>query len=71
MGNDNFFRPVSGFDLPRFAGVPSFMRLPHVGDDNPQFAAVDIGIVGVPGIAVPPTGLVHVMVRVNCAMRQL
>ena len=48
MGNDNFFRPVSGFDLPRFAGVPSFMRLPHVGDDNPQFAAVDIGIVGVP-----------------------
>ena len=48
MGNNNFFRPVSGFDLPRFAGVPSFMRLPHVGDDNPQFAAVDIGIVGVP-----------------------
>ena len=48
MGNDNFFRPVSGFDLPRFAGVPSFMRLPHVGGDNPQFAAVDIGIVGVP-----------------------
>lgn len=48
MGSNNFFRPVSGFDLPRFAGVPSFMRLPHVGDDNPQFAAVDIGIVGVP-----------------------
>ena len=48
MGNDKFFRPVSGFDLPRFAGVPSFMRLPHVGGDNPQFAAVDIGIVGVP-----------------------
>ena len=48
MGNDNFFRPVSGFDLPRFAGVPSFMRLPHVGGDNAQFAAVDIGIVGVP-----------------------
>ncbi|MEL0062881.1 MAG: agmatinase, partial [Candidatus Puniceispirillum sp.] len=44
MGSDNFFRPVSGFDLPRFAGVPSFMRLPHLGGDNPQFAAVDIGI---------------------------
>ena len=48
MGSDNFFRPVSGFDLPRFAGVPSFMRLPHVGPDDPQFAAVDIGLVGVP-----------------------
>jgi len=48
MGSDNFFRPVSGFDLPRFAGVPSFMRLPHVGLDDPQFAAVDLGLVGVP-----------------------
>jgi len=48
MGSDNFFRPVSGFDLPRFAGVPSFMRLPHVGADDPQFAVVDIGLVGVP-----------------------
>jgi len=48
MGSDNFFRTVSGFDLPRFAGVPSFMRLPHVGPDDPQFAAVDIGLVGVP-----------------------
>jgi len=48
MGSDNFFRPVSGFDLPRFAGVPSFMRLPHVGPDDPQFAVVDIGLVGVP-----------------------
>ncbi len=24
-----FFQPVSGFDLPRFAGIPTFMRLPH------------------------------------------
>ena len=48
MGSDNFFRPVSGFDLPRFAGIPSFMRLPHVGADDPQFADVDIGLVGVP-----------------------
>ncbi|MEK9760335.1 MAG: arginase family protein, partial [Candidatus Puniceispirillum sp.] len=48
MGSDNFFRPVSGFDLPRFAGVPRCMRLPHVGADDPQFAVVDIGLVGVP-----------------------
>ena len=34
---DAFFQPVSGFDLPRFAGVPTFMRLPHVGFDHPRF----------------------------------
>ena len=26
---DPFFRPVSGFDLPRFAGIATFMRLPR------------------------------------------
>ena len=31
--SDPFFKPVSGFDLPRFAGVPTFMRLPHVALD--------------------------------------
>ena len=31
--SDPFFKPVSGFDLPRFAGVPTFMRLPHVSLD--------------------------------------
>lgn len=45
---DMFFRPVSGFDLPRFAGVPSFMRLPHVTPDHPRFGDVEIGLVGVP-----------------------
>ncbi len=42
------FQPVSGFDLPRFAGVPTFMRLPHVERDNPLYKDVDIGLVGVP-----------------------
>jgi len=46
--SDPFFTPVSGFDLPRFAGVPSFMRLPQVGLDHPRIAEVDIGLVGVP-----------------------
>lgn len=46
--SDPFFHPVSGFDLPRFAGVPSFMRLPHVGPDHPRFAEVQIGLIGVP-----------------------
>ena len=46
--SDPFFKPVSGFDLPRFAGVPTFMRLPHVSLDAPEISDVDIGIIGVP-----------------------
>lgn len=48
MQSDPFFHPVSGFDLPRFAGVPTFMRLPHVAPDHPRFDDVQIGLVGVP-----------------------
>jgi len=46
--SDPFFQPVSGFDLPRFAGVPTFMRLPHVTLDDVRLSDVDIGIIGVP-----------------------
>ncbi|MCP3970114.1 MAG: agmatinase [Rhodobacteraceae bacterium] len=46
--SDVFFQPVSGMDLPRFAGVPSFMRLPQVGPDHERFQEVDIGLIGVP-----------------------
>jgi guanidinopropionase len=46
--SDSFFRPVSGMDLPRFAGVPTFMRLPLVGPDHPRRAEVEIGLVGLP-----------------------
>ena len=45
---DSFFKPVSGFDLPRFAGVPTFMRSPNVTADHPRFGDVDIGLIGVP-----------------------
>jgi guanidinopropionase len=45
---DPFFRPVSGFDLPRFAGIPTFMRLPHVPFDHPRFQDVQIGLIGAP-----------------------
>lgn len=48
MRSDPFFHPVSGFDLPRFAGVPTFMRLPHVEFDHPRFAEVEIGLIGSP-----------------------
>ncbi|WP_435139250.1 agmatinase [Pseudopelagicola sp. nBUS_19] len=46
--SDNFFQPVSGMDLPRFAGIPSFMRLPIMGPEDPRFTEVQIGLVGVP-----------------------
>lgn len=46
--SDPFFQPVSGFDLPRFAGVPTFMRLPHVAPEDARLNDVDIGIIGVP-----------------------
>ena len=46
--SDPFFHPVSGFDLPRYAGIPTFMRLPHVGLDDPRLAQVQIGLIGAP-----------------------
>ena len=45
---DPFFQPVSGMDLPRFAGIPSFMRLPVLTPDHPRYRDVQIGLVGVP-----------------------
>ncbi|HHL22430.1 MAG TPA: agmatinase [Aliiroseovarius sp.] len=45
---DEFFVPVSGFELPRFAGVATFMRLPHVAFDHPRFPDVQIGLIGAP-----------------------
>lgn len=48
MGKNSFFEPISGFELPRFAGMPTFMRLPHVGLGHDKIAEVDIGIIGAP-----------------------
>jgi guanidinopropionase len=42
------WEPVSGAVLPRYAGVPSFMRLPYVPEGDPRRAEVDIGILGMP-----------------------
>ena len=39
---------MSGMDLPRFAGVPTFMRLPLVEPGNENINAVDIGLIGAP-----------------------
>ena len=48
MGKNSFFEPISGFELPRFAGMPTFMRLPHVGLGHDKITEVDIGIIGAP-----------------------
>ena len=45
---NTFFQPVDGMELPRFAGVPSFMRLPHLGLDSVEINDVDFGLIGVP-----------------------
>jgi len=42
------FRPISGVDLPRFAGIATFMRLPHIPLDDERLSQVDIGLIGVP-----------------------
>lgn len=46
--SDNRFHPVSGFDLPRFAGVPTFMRLPFVEQGSELYEKTDIGFIGIP-----------------------
>lgn len=44
--NPQSYKPISGNDLPRFAGIATFMRLPYI---EPQEAdEVDIGLIGVP-----------------------
>lgn len=48
MSVDPFFTPVSGFDLPRFAGVPTFMRLPFVPPGHERFGEVQVGLIGAP-----------------------
>ena len=46
MTKDIKFKPISGNILPRFAGIPTFMRLPHVPVEEAD--PVDIGMIGVP-----------------------
>ena len=48
MRKDAFFQPVSALEMPRFAGMPSFMRLPHLTIDSHEISRLDMGLVGVP-----------------------
>ena len=68
--SDPFFKPVSGFDLPRFAGVPTFMRLPYVSLDTPKISDVDIGIIGVPWDSGTQIDQAPVMALVNYVTHQ-
>ena len=45
---NEFFRPVPANVLPRFAGIPTFMRLPYVTPEDPRIDEVEIGLIGVP-----------------------
>ena len=42
------FAPVPGTVLPRFAGIPTFMRLPHVPLGDPRIGEVEVGLIGAP-----------------------
>ena len=49
MSDQKFsFEPPSTAEVPRFAGIPTFMRLPHVSVDDPRMREVDVGLIGVP-----------------------
>ena len=48
MRKDAFFQPVSALEMPRFAGMPSFMRLPHLTMESKEISRVEMGLVGVP-----------------------
>jgi len=45
---DSAFQPIAGMQTPRFAGMATFMRLPHLALGSAQADKTDIGIVGVP-----------------------
>ena len=44
--NPRSYKPISGNDLPRFAGIATFMRLPYVAPEEAD--QVDIGLIGIP-----------------------
>ncbi|WP_037308786.1 agmatinase [Ruegeria halocynthiae] len=45
---NSFFQPVSAMELARFAGIPTFMRLPGLTPDHERIAEVEVGLVGIP-----------------------
>ncbi len=48
MSANPFFQPISAIELPRFAGVPSFMRLPYLTPTDAEYKNVQMGLIGIP-----------------------
>lgn len=46
MSQNSFHQPISGMDVPRYAGPVTFMRLPQIPLQEAE--GVDIGGIGVP-----------------------
>ena len=44
--NEKFNQPISGMVTPRFGGIATFMRLPHVPLDKAD--GIDIGLAVIP-----------------------
>lgn len=65
MRKDAFFQPVSALEMPRFAGMPSFMRLPHLTMDSQEINRLTWGLLGCRGTLVPLTGRGRVMARAS------
>ena len=65
MTEKRSYLPLSGMDLPRFAGIPTFMRLPHVPLE--QADEVQIGLIGVPWDGGTTNRRVRATARGSCA----
>jgi hypothetical protein len=50
---------VDALSFPRFSGISTFMRLPHITDAS----ELDIALIGIPMTAAPPTVRVRASVR--------
>ena len=42
------FSPLSGREMPRFGGIKTFFRLPHITQESSDFKDLDVAIFGVP-----------------------
>lgn len=49
----NLHQPLGGNEMPRFGGIATMMRLPHV-QSPAELDALDAAFVGVPSTSAPP-----------------
>ena len=46
--DDDYFLPMSGRVMPRFGGIKTFFRLPHLKQEEPKFKDLDVALFGLP-----------------------